>query len=110
MGATKKLYIVTRADLRPGMRAAQSCHALSLYAKEHPEDYARWMKGSNNLVVLEVDNEDKLVHLAWVAKQWDVLVSRFREPDLDHALTAIALDGDAKPIVSNIRLALRDAA
>jgi len=105
-----KLYIITRADLSPGLRAAQSCHALSLFAEEHPDPYKRWSEHSNNLVVLEVDNEAALQALLANAQARDVAVSAFHEPDLQDAMTALALSWEGQGLVSNLRLALRDVA
>jgi len=105
-----KLYIITRSDISPGLRAAQSCHALSLFAEEHPGPYKRWSESSNNLVVLEVDDEAALQRLLSSAQAQEVAVSAFHEPDLDDAMTALALSWEGQRLVSNIRLALRDVA
>jgi hypothetical protein len=38
----EKLYIVTRRDLHPGARLAQSVHAAVAYALEHPAATRAW--------------------------------------------------------------------
>lgn len=47
-----KLFIITRADLPPGVIAAQSVHAALAFAHEHPEVEGAWFAGSNNIVLL----------------------------------------------------------
>jgi hypothetical protein len=39
---TSKLYIITRRDLSAGAQCAQACHALSTFAREHPEAHKSW--------------------------------------------------------------------
>jgi len=92
------------------LRAAQSCHALRAFSEEHPELDKLWYETSNNLVVLEVENEQALKELDLVFKWERVPHTEFREPDLDNELTAICAGPTARPWVSNIRLALRDVA
>ena len=105
-----KLYIVTRANLPPGARAAQSAHAAFAFASEHPELCSNWMTSSNNLVLLEVEDEPQLVQLIKQVVATGVKRAVFREPDFDDAITAVALAPEAASLVSNLRLALRDVA
>jgi peptidyl-tRNA hydrolase len=105
-----KLYIVTHSNLNPGLRTAQACHALRLFAEEHPKTDERWYSESNNLVVLEVNNKEELAKLAYDATVLGIDVSLFKEPDLDDELTAIALAPEAKGLLSNLRLALKNVA
>jgi peptidyl-tRNA hydrolase len=99
----QRLYVVGRADLVPGLRAAQLCHAARLFADEHPEVEGAWYRDSNNLVLLEVEDEAELVALAARAR---CAVSINREPDLGNEVTAIALAPSAKPLVRHLPLAL----
>ena len=90
-----KLYAVTRADLPVGMRAAQIGHALINYVLEYgaPPD---------NLVVLQVADE-----LALRAVLERVRAGRhhaFTEPDLDGALTAIAVAPEQARALSSLPL------
>jgi hypothetical protein len=107
----KKLYVIVRADLPPGLQLAQSCHALRQFAAEHPTLDKEWFEDSNNLVCLQVPNQGALEALA-LSMQHDGFkgFSRFTEPDLDHALTAIAVHDSGKSYVGHLRLALKPAA
>ncbi len=102
----KKLYLVTRADLPPGLRAAQLCHAMREFAEAHPEVERAWYRDSNNLVLLEVADEPALVELARAAGE---LVAVNREPDLGGAVTSVALMPAARGLVRELPLALRAA-
>ncbi len=93
-----KLYGIGRANLPSGLRAAQLGHVLIHWALTYgapPE----------NLVLLEVANEAALVDLLAAFDGLDVV--SFREPDLDNELTAIAVDGRARKLLSSVPLALR---
>ena len=100
-----KLYLVTRRDLAPGVRAAQLCHALRQLAAEHPDLDACWFAQSNTLVLLEVADEPALEALAVRARAAAVPISAFHEPDLDGALTAVALGPSARRLVRRLPLA-----
>ncbi len=110
MQSTDKLYLVTRKDISPGYQAVQSCHALRQFTEEHPEIDKQWFQASNYLCLLSVKNEEELYSLVCRAKDLDVKVSVFREPDIDNQITAIALEpGDrTKELCKNLKLALRD--
>jgi len=68
------------------------------------------MTSSNNLVLLEVEDEPQLVQLIKQVVATGVKRAVFREPDFDDAITAVALAPEAASLVSNLRLALRDVA
>ena len=108
--AIMKLYIITRADLKPGARAAQSAHAAFAFAAKHPKVCSGWMADSNNLVLLEVDSEPELWALVRDAHKEDVPHVAFHEPDFGDQLTAVALGPAGSRLVSRFRLCLRDAA
>ena len=76
----EKLYAVARADLPVGLRTAQVGHALIAWTLAYGEP-------PENLVVLAVKNLAELTELS-AKLEGDVV--RFREPDLDDELTAIA--------------------
>ncbi len=103
----EKLYVVVRADLQPGQQLAQSCHAVSAFALEHPGHHRTWQQGSQNLVVLQVPDETALAAL--LGRASELVGAAFHEPDLDGSLTAIALHAVARPLVSSLPLALRGA-
>jgi len=102
----KKLFLVTRRDLAPGARASQLCHALRAFVESHPEVDRSWYEESNTLVLLEVDDEDALMRLAWRATMTGVPWSMFREPDMNDAATALALGPSGQPLVRRLPLAL----
>lgn len=68
------------------------------------------MNNSNNLVLLEVEDEQQLIQLIKRVIASGVKRAVFREPDFDDAITAVALAPEAAPLVSTLRLALRDVA
>jgi hypothetical protein len=68
------------------------------------------MASSNNLVLLEVEDEKQLIHLIKQVVAAGVKRAVFREPDFDDAITAVALAPEAATLVSTLRLALRDVA
>ena len=101
-----KLYLVVRSDLSAGARAAQLCHALRAFSEEHPEADREWYACSNTLVLLEIVNEAALLLLHAAARERDIPVSLFREPDLQNAATALALDPSGRTMVRHLPLAL----
>jgi peptidyl-tRNA hydrolase len=82
------MYILTRADLSPGLQAAQSVHAAFLLSTQSPEAVDVWLKESSTLVLLSVPDEDALFQWRDLlgAKVPHVLV---REPDLGNEATSI---------------------
>lgn len=91
-----KLYLVTRRDLAPGYQAVQSCHAMRQFIADHPEVDAEWFTKSNYLVLLSVENEMELMKLLIVAADLGLRWSAFCEPDIDGAITAIAIEPHPK--------------
>lgn len=103
-----KLYIITRSDLRAGLLAAQACHAAAAFCLANPVRAEEW-RADCNLVVLATHNGDELERLAASAEQAGHEITRFHEPDLEGALTAIAGREELQPLVSSLPLALRAA-
>lgn len=105
-----KLYIVTRADLPPGARAVQSAHAMREFAAEHPNIEKRWHESSNTLVMLEAPDEAALERILLDASEAGIPAAFFREPDLKHSVTAIALGPGARKLerVRHLPLTLSD--
>lgn len=110
----EKLYIVVRADLPPGLQAAQAMHAQREFAERYPEIEARWHKDSNTVAILSVPDEDTLFDLLTSLEKSGVAVSEFREPDLDllHnlSLTAICVEPKGGQALRHLPLALRGKA
>lgn len=105
---TDKLFVITRADLAPGARAAQLTHTAIAFALTFPEATRRWHDESNNIVLLEAPDEAALCALAHRARVAGVPCITFTEPDLDDATTGVALGPNGYRLVSSLPLALRD--
>jgi Peptidyl-tRNA hydrolase PTH2 len=84
-----RLYIIGRADLAPGLRAAQGGHAAFAFALEHPRVMKRW--NNSYLIFLEVDDHHALRTLLRQTQLAGLTTSEWHEPDLDDQLTAIAI-------------------
>lgn len=106
--ARTKLYIVLDAELRPGQKLAQACHAMRQWTAEHPEEDRRWFEESNTLVLLEAANESALTALVGRARDAGVSCAEFREPDMEDRLTALAVGPPGSVFVAQLPLALRD--
>jgi hypothetical protein len=106
------MYIVTRADLTPGQQATQATHAAFSFSVENPEPVSQWHDASNNLVLLAVPDEEALRDLGTALLERGHTCVPFYEPDLDDALTAIAVapSDEASRMLSHLPLALREAA
>lgn len=96
----KRLYVVVRADLPPGLQMAQACHATRAFGLQNPGADV-----GDNLVVLQVPGEAELRGLFQATLDYDMAC--FSEPDLGGQLTAIAVEGSAGPLLSTLPLALR---
>jgi hypothetical protein len=90
--------VVTRADLSPGVQIAQAVHAAIEYTKEHDPPLV--------LAVLAARDEIDLVWLVSDAVQLLIPYTSFHEPDLDDALTAVALGPQAARLCRRFPLAL----
>jgi len=88
---------------------AQTCHALSEFEHHFGKQYKEWYNDSNYIVCLEIENEEKLNALLNKAKELDIKVAPFYEPDLDNQLTAVTFEpGDSsKRLLRKLPLALR---
>ncbi len=94
----RKLYLVTRKDMRPGAQAAQLAHGLAQFAVENHDSFLQWNKASNTVVCLAVQDEEELtaLHSRLDSDEFfnhDHLIdfATFREPDMNDSLTCIAL-------------------
>lgn len=67
-----------------------------------------WYTESNYLVILNIENEEKLIDLLNKAKTLNIKSVGFREDDLDGQYTAIALAPckETKKLCQNLKLAL----
>ena len=106
METTKaRLYLVVRADLPPGLQAAQLVHAATQLCLDQPEAAQAWHSGSQNVVCLSAPNMATLARLAYETAREGMRVATFKEPDLDGELTAIAVVGER--LFSSLPLALK---
>lgn len=85
----QRLYLVGRADLAPGLRAAQAGHAAFAFALEHPQAMRQW--NNNYLIMLEVEDLRSLRRFLTHTQLAGLTTSTWHEPDLDDQLTAIAI-------------------
>ena len=83
--------LVTHSGLTLGYQAVQPAHALAQFAMDYPTIFEDWQQNHKNLIVLAAKDESHLMDLWIEAKEKGINVSFFREPDIGHELTAIAL-------------------
>ena len=86
-----KLYVIVRKDLKPGLQLSQSCHAAMHFYFDYPKLTEDWIKNSDFIVILNIEDEQKLQELLKTANKLNIAASAFYEPDLNNELTAIAL-------------------
>jgi peptidyl-tRNA hydrolase len=107
-----KLYIAVRADIPPGLQTAQACHAAFQFYDEHPEVTREWIRTSNFIVIVNVNDENELLTLAAEASMGhNLVVSKVVEPDLGDEFTAIAIEPGEKAsaLCASYPLCLRNA-
>lgn len=107
-----RLYIAVRADLPPGLQAAQAVHAAFEFQDDFPEETRDWYYSSNYLVIVAVPDEDALHDLRRRAAARGIRYAYVREPDLGNQHTAITLGPGpaAKKLCANLPSALREPA
>lgn len=110
MKQNSKLVTVTRRDLSNGQQAVQSSHAAINFIFEHSARAGPWFKDSNYLVMLSVENETNLLKLIEKCEAKKLAYTVFQEPDLNNAITAIAIEPSeiTQKLVSNLPLLLKN--
>lgn len=103
-----KLYVLVRADLPPGPRAVQACHAALQFAREHRKEFEDWTDISNYLIIKEAPDEAALRSVVELARVRRHKHSLFTEPDYGDSLTAIAVEPAGRRLFGRFPLALRD--
>lgn len=98
------MYVITRTDLRPGVQAAQSAHALAKWTIENPEAARAWHDNSQFLILLGAPNEKTLSAYAEIFPDTTI----YREPDYNDEITSICLGLGADKYVSDLPLLLRE--
>ena len=91
----------------PGAQAVQACHAAFAFAAAHGELTRDWLQSSSNLVLAAVEDEPALAALAEKAGGAGLRAVAFREPDLDNAMTALAIEPAGRRLCGALPLALR---
>jgi peptidyl-tRNA hydrolase len=102
----KRLYLIVRSDIAPGLQAAQACHAATQFCLDHPDSAQDW-KEEENLILLSLPSKEKLAELLQRLQRGGHVVSFFAEPDLGGELTAVATRESATRLLSCLPLALR---
>jgi len=107
--ADRRLYIVVRNDLIPGLQISQSVHAKDEFTKEHPEVERRWANTSNTIIILS-GTTNQLYSAISQALVKNVKFSSFKEPDLNYEVTAVAFEPSLATVelVKGLPLALKD--
>jgi peptidyl-tRNA hydrolase len=108
----QRLYIVVRADLSPGLQAAQAVHAALEFAVAHPQMTSDWTRESNYLILLALPDEYALMGLIEQANKLGIEHTAVREPDVNDEITAVALAPCAasRKLTANLPLMLREPA
>ena len=103
-----RLIIISRKDLSPGAQNAQSLHAISQFALDHPAVFKAW--NNQYVVSLSVLDENHLGNLLAKIESHGIPASAFYEPDLNFELTAICLEATEKAskLVSSLPLAFKE--
>ena len=96
--------------MSPGYQLTQSCHVAMHFMLEHNELANQWIIKSDYLCILSVENEIELQKLIEQANFQNIILSIFKEPDIDNQITAIALaPGNlSKKLCSKLKLALKE--
>lgn len=90
----KKLYVLTRRDLKTKYAGVQAGHAVAQWMLENPTQAKEWNNGT--LIYLSVSCEEALQ--AWGEKLTELGIpwAGFKEPDIGDQLTAIATYGNGE--------------
>jgi len=106
------MYIAVRADIPPGLQAAQVVHAAFAFQHDHPDETRKWLVESNFLVIVAVPDENSLLDLISEASRRGIPRTAVREPDIGDTVTAVALGPGVKAqkLCASLPLALREYA
>ena len=105
----RRLYVVVRNDLAPGIQISQSIHAKDEFTREHGDIEDDWRWDSNTIIILS-GTSHQLYSILGHALTNEVYYSTFKEPQLNNELTAIALEPSEATveIVRGLPLALKE--
>ena len=98
---------MTHAGLTAGYQIAQIAHAVAEYAHHAQQDFALWRTHSERIIALQTPSMVSLEELLHAAHQSGLTAIKFREPDINNSLTAVAFIPDArnKPFLKGLALA-----
>jgi hypothetical protein len=107
--APRRLYVIVRNDLLPGLQISQSIHAKDEFTHAFPDVELKWRQNSNTIIILSASPYE----LEGVVRNAEILGIRhsvFMEPDLYGQVTAVALEpcNLTVEVVSNLPLALKE--
>lgn len=88
----------------------QASHAAIDLCFRHQEAAEQWHSESNYIISLSIEDEKALLALSEKLRSIGTEVVEFREPDLDHQLTAIAFISNemTRKVTSGLPLALKE--
>ena len=88
----------------------QTGHSIAEFAHKQPNRFHDWMRDSQYLVSLSVDDEDKLQRLYYKLQDNGADIVAFNEPDIDNQLTAICYYGtpELRKHTDKLNLALKN--
>jgi hypothetical protein len=87
---------------------AQATHSAIEFVFSHTETAKIWHETSDYIVILNIDNEEKLKELIDTATTKGIKHSFYREPDFNNQITSVALEpgNDTKKLCRGLKLAL----
>lgn len=87
----------------------QTAHSVAKFAHQFPNRFNDWMRDSEYLVSLSINNEEKLQRLFYKLQDNGADVVGFTEPDIGDQLTAICYYGtpELMKITNKLDLALQ---
>lgn len=103
----QKLYIVTHNELSLQYQLPQCLHAAIQFANDFPEEQSKWFKLSNAVVILAAKSEADLIKFTERLDNNGFKYCKFYEPDINNALTAIAIvpGSNVRKVCSSLPLA-----
>lgn len=83
---------------------------MSQFAVEYPDQFKEWYENSQYVACLSIEDEESLLSLVEKLRQRGVCVSVFREPDLNHKATSMAIEAcdQARRLTGSLRLAQKE--
>jgi len=85
-----RIYTLTRTDISDGQKGIQAAHSLAQYIIDYnPHQKGEWSNGS--IINLGLGSQKSIKR--WIKKLDDLNLkySIFREPDMNHEITSIAI-------------------